>query len=50
MLDNKCYFGGILKACYAPELESLAETRFKLQNRRREIAIRVNKMQSDDIA
>ncbi|GAB6023427.1 RNA-binding protein 48 [Chamberlinius hualienensis] len=32
-LDNRTWYGSPLHVCYAPEFESLAETRFKLQQR-----------------
>ena len=37
-LDDYSFFGGILHVCYAPEYESVAETRQKLQDRRKVIA------------
>ncbi|KAM5157122.1 RNA-binding protein 48 isoform 2-T2 [Mantella aurantiaca] len=33
--DERSFFGGILHVCYAPEYESVQETREKLQERRR---------------
>jgi len=39
-LDGRAFYGGILHVCYAPEMESLAETRAKLIQRRKDIAIR----------
>lgn len=41
-LDDRSFFGGILHVCYAPELESLQETRNKLAVRKREIEQRLN--------
>lgn len=37
-LDDKSFFGGILHVCYAPEFETLDDTREKLQERRKVIA------------
>ncbi|PSN29225.1 hypothetical protein C0J52_28176, partial [Blattella germanica] len=39
-LDGREFFGGILHVCYVPEMESLAETRAKLIQRRKEVARR----------
>lgn len=33
--DEKSFFGGQLHVCYAPEYETVEETRQKLQDRRR---------------
>ncbi|GLH02838.1 Uncharacterized protein GBIM_08801 [Gryllus bimaculatus] len=37
-LDDKSYFGSVLHVCYAPEMESIDETRAKLIQRRKEVA------------
>ncbi|XP_074048911.1 RNA-binding protein 48-like [Macrotis lagotis] len=37
-LDERGFFGGLLHVCYAPEFETVQETRDKLQERRRYIA------------
>nr|XP_020640892.1 RNA-binding protein 48 isoform X1 [Pogona vitticeps] len=37
-LDERSFFGSLLHVCYAPEFESIQETREKLQDRRRYIA------------
>ena len=37
-LDNRPFFGGILHVCYAPEFETVNDTREKLQERRKVIA------------
>ncbi|XP_075213205.1 uncharacterized protein LOC142319611 isoform X2 [Lycorma delicatula] len=47
-LDERCFFGSVLHACYAPELETLAETRIKLIQRRREIAARIRMHKNAD--
>ncbi|XP_071539934.1 uncharacterized protein [Panulirus ornatus] len=37
-LDGKSFYGGVLHVCYAPELETVEETREKLHDRRRTVA------------
>ncbi|XP_038625483.1 RNA-binding protein 48 [Tachyglossus aculeatus] len=37
-LDERSFFGGLLHVCYAPEFETVQETREKLQDRQRYIA------------
>lgn len=37
-MDGKSFFGGVLHVCYAPELETIEETRQKLADRRKSIA------------
>ncbi|KAK3867732.1 hypothetical protein Pcinc_026826 [Petrolisthes cinctipes] len=37
-LDGKSFYGGVFHVCYAPELESVQDTREKLEDRRRTIA------------
>ena len=37
-LDGKSFYGQVLHVCYAPELETVEETREKLQERRKSIA------------
>ncbi|KAM8967127.1 RNA-binding protein 48 [Pelodytes ibericus] len=37
-LDERSFFGGLLHVCYAPEFESVQETREKLQDRRKFVA------------
>ncbi|CAG9767473.1 unnamed protein product [Ceutorhynchus assimilis] len=41
LLDTKSFYGGILHACYAPECESVEETRTKLAQRRRDVLNRL---------
>ncbi|XP_062266583.1 RNA-binding protein 48 [Platichthys flesus] len=36
-MDEKSFYGGLLHVCYVPEYESVEDTRFKLQDRRRYI-------------
>ncbi|XP_054271010.1 RNA-binding protein 48 [Macrosteles quadrilineatus] len=45
-LDTRSFFGGVLHVCYAPELETVLETRNKLVLRRKEVASRVRKKAS----
>ncbi|CAB0015856.1 unnamed protein product [Nesidiocoris tenuis] len=37
-MDTRSFYGSVLHVCYAPELETVQETRSKLINRRNEIA------------
>lgn len=37
-LDGRSFFGGVLHVCYAPELETVDDTREKLQERRKSVA------------
>ncbi|CAH0389391.1 unnamed protein product [Bemisia tabaci] len=46
IIDTKSFFGGILHVCYAPELETIQETKLKLVNRKREIAKRTRNLPS----
>ena len=43
-LDDYNFFGGTLHICYAPEFETVHDTREKLQERRRAVATRVRKI------
>ena len=36
-MDEKSFYGGLLHVCYVPEYETVEDTRFKLQDRRRYI-------------
>lgn len=47
LIDNKNFFGGILHVFYVPELETLAETKAKLIQRRKDVAIRIKRNQQD---
>jgi hypothetical protein len=40
-LDDWSFFGGVLHVTYAPEYESVEETREKLQDRRKAVAARL---------
>lgn len=37
-MDEQSFFGGLLHVCYAPEFETIEETRKKLQERKSYIA------------
>lgn len=37
-LDERSFFGGLLHVCYAPEYETVEDTREKLLDRRRYVA------------
>ncbi|KAK9869658.1 hypothetical protein WA026_003406 [Henosepilachna vigintioctopunctata] len=43
LVDNKSFYGGVLHVCYAPEHESLEETKLKLQQREKDVLSRLNK-------
>lgn len=43
LLDTRSFYGGILHVCYAPECESLDETKSKLAQRRRDVLNRLQK-------
>lgn len=47
LLDNKNFFGGVLHVFYVPELETLAETKAKLIQRRKDVAIHIKRNQQD---
>jgi len=47
VIDNKNFFGGLLHVFYVPELESLAETKIKLVQRRKDVTLRIKKNQQD---
>lgn len=42
-LDDYSFFGGVLHLCYAPEYETIVDTREKLQERRRIIASKLKR-------
>ncbi|XP_014292330.1 RNA-binding protein 48 [Halyomorpha halys] len=44
-LDNRAFFGGILHVCYAPELESVEETKNKLITRRKEVSFHLKQQE-----
>ncbi|XP_023942224.2 RNA-binding protein 48 [Bicyclus anynana] len=47
MLDTKNFFGGSLHVCYAPEFESIDETRQKLFQRQKDIIFRLRNLTKD---
>lgn len=46
-MDTKNFFGGILHVCYAPEHETIEQTRAKLQMRITEVTKHINKNVTD---
>lgn len=40
-LDNKSFYGGVLHVCYAPEYESVEDTRAKLLQRNKDVLVRL---------
>ncbi|XP_069111839.1 RNA-binding protein 48-like [Argopecten irradians] len=46
-LDDWSFYGGILHVCYAPEYESVEETRLKLQDRRKAVAARIRRNEAE---
>ena len=47
-LDDTSFYGGVLHVCYAPEYESVDDTREKLQQRRIEVARQLRKLGQED--
>lgn len=43
MIDTKSFYGGILHVCYAPECESIQETKVKLLQRKKDVVKRLCK-------
>nr|CAG4642018.1 EOG090X0D00 [Eurycercus lamellatus] len=41
-MDDRSFYGGVLHVCYAPELETVEDTRHKLDTRIKEIAEKLN--------
>ncbi|XP_046817586.1 uncharacterized protein LOC124423652 isoform X2 [Vespa crabro] len=46
-LDGKNFYGGILHVFYAPELESISETRAKLMQRCKDVSVRLKRNKQD---
>ncbi|XP_076228481.1 uncharacterized protein LOC116429468 isoform X2 [Nomia melanderi] len=46
-IDGKNFYGGLLHIFYVPEMETVAETKAKLAQRSREVAIRIKRNQQD---
>lgn len=42
MIDTKSFYGGILHVCYAPECESIRDTKAKLEQRKRDVLKRLS--------
>ncbi|KAI8431686.1 hypothetical protein MSG28_016158 [Choristoneura fumiferana] len=49
MLDTKNFYGGSLHVTYAPELESLEETRVKLAQRKYDVLARLKNLQKEEV-
>ncbi|KAL5007487.1 hypothetical protein ScPMuIL_016293 [Solemya velum] len=47
-LDDQSFFGGVLHVCYAPEYESVQETREKIHERMRTVAIKIRQHAAND--
>lgn len=47
MIDTKNFYGGSLHVCYAPEFESLEQTRQKILQRKRDIIFRLNNLRKE---
>ncbi|XP_013178956.1 PREDICTED: RNA-binding protein 48 [Papilio xuthus] len=45
MLDTKNFYGGSLHVCYAPEMESIEETKEKILQRQRDVLYRLRNLQ-----
>ncbi|XP_076270582.1 RNA-binding protein 48 [Rhynchophorus ferrugineus] len=43
LLDTKSFYGGVLHVCYAPECESIEETKSKLAQRKKDVLFRLPK-------
>ncbi|CAG9863455.1 unnamed protein product [Phyllotreta striolata] len=41
LLDGRSFYGGILHICYAPECESVQETKLKLAQRKKDVTSRL---------
>ncbi|KAL4703848.1 hypothetical protein ACJJTC_016025 [Scirpophaga incertulas] len=48
-LDTKNFYGSTLHICYAPELETLTETRNKLLQRQQDVTNRLKKLQEEKV-
>ncbi|KAK1130927.1 hypothetical protein K0M31_017232 [Melipona bicolor] len=46
-VDGKNFYGGLLHVFYVPELESISDTKEKLLQRQKEVAVRIKKNQKD---
>ncbi|CAH0558288.1 unnamed protein product [Brassicogethes aeneus] len=45
LIDTRSFYGGVLHVCYAPEFESVEETRVKLQQRNTDVLRRLPKVE-----
>lgn len=48
-LDEYVFLGNRLQVSYAPQFESLADTKEKLESRRREVLARLNRMSTVEV-
>ncbi|KPJ17508.1 UPF0712 protein C7orf64-like, partial [Papilio machaon] len=48
MLDTKNFYGGSLHVCYAPEMESIEETKEKIIQRQRDVLYRLRNLQINE--
>ncbi|XP_031552909.1 uncharacterized protein LOC116290067 [Actinia tenebrosa] len=48
-MDNKSFFGGVIHVCYAPEFETVDETREKLQERQRVVARKIKELYGNNL-
>lgn len=48
MIDTKNFYGGSLHVCYAPEFESLSQTRQKILQRQRNVVSRLNNLEREN--
>ncbi|XP_011560020.3 RNA-binding protein 48 [Plutella xylostella] len=48
MLDTKSFYGGVLHVCYAPEYETIGDTRTKLMLRRRDVLLRLKNLEKEE--
>jgi len=47
LIDNKNFFGGFLHVYYAPELETLDETKLKFIQRHKDVATQIKRIQQE---
>lgn len=49
MLDTNNFYGGVLHVCYAPELETIEETRNKLLERKKNVLLRLENLHKQSL-
>ncbi|XP_033111746.1 uncharacterized protein LOC117112714 [Anneissia japonica] len=47
-IDDRSFYGGMLHVCYAPEYETVSDTRLKLKERRKAVARRLRQIEKDN--